>query len=38
MDIFDYKIKEPMNNIEKEHGISIDNFDIVLYGKCDNCK
>ena len=38
IDIFDYEVKEPMNNIEKEHGISIDNFDIVLYGKCNSCK
>lgn len=38
IDIFDYEVKIPVNNIEKEHNISIDNFDIVLYGKCDSCK
>lgn len=38
IDIFGYELKLPLNNIKKDHGISIDNFDIVLYGKCDKCK
>lgn len=38
IDIFDYEVKIPVKNIEKEHGISIDNFEIVLYGKCNSCK
>ena len=38
IDIFDVDIKLPIKNIEKSHSVTVDNFDIVLYGKCNSCK
>lgn len=38
IDIFDMDIKLPIKNIEKNKGFTIDNYDVVLYGKCDSCK
>lgn len=38
IDVFESDISLPIKNIEKSHNVTVDNFDIVLYGKCDRCK
>jgi len=37
VDIFDCDIKLPVTKLEKREDICIDNFDLVLYGKCNSC-
>ena len=38
IDIFDCNVEVPIKNIRMEYNVLIDNFDIVLYGKCEKCK
>lgn len=37
VDIFNFDVDIPIKDIQKSHNISIDNFDMVLYGKCSEC-
>jgi len=37
VDIFNCDVDIPIETIEKKHKIFVDNFDMVLYGKCSEC-
>lgn len=37
IDIFDTCIDIPKDDINKKYNVSIDNSDILLYGKCEDC-
>lgn len=37
VDIFDININIPKDNINNKYNVSIDNSDILLYGKCKDC-